>query len=206
MKINYALIGDEVCAAILTGDLPRLQQLIDEETDIDAHCRKYGTPLQAAVVKGHGDMVRLLIEHGANPSKEGGKYGTPLIAATIGSKKAITRLLLEKRADVFATDEQHVNALYQAVGHGDWAITKMLSEAGARLSQDYGEIKDLALEKGDSDMQALLREYDIRGAQANRLEAAETSKQIGAERSRTNRSILKSSSKVLKLVLRKFIF
>ncbi|KAJ8110231.1 hypothetical protein OPT61_g6867 [Boeremia exigua] len=205
MKLNYALVGDEVCATVLSGDLPRLKELLYDRADIDGHCRKYGTPLQAAVVRGNEEMVQFLLEYGANPSKSGGRYGTPLIAATIGSKKAITRILLRNRADVFATDKQHVNALYQAVGHGDWAVAEMLLEAGAWLIEDYGEIKDLAFETRDKDLQSLLRQYDIRDAQMSAIEAAKSATQIDNRKRGKNIALLSTSSHVLKLVLKKVL-
>jgi hypothetical protein len=158
MKISYALDGDEICAAILSGNMTKLQALLESYSDVDGICRRFGTPLQAVISKGDEDIVRLLLSYRADPSKVGGKYGTPLIAAAIGGRKSITRLLLKQRADVFGSDKMHVNALYQAVGHGDWAVTEMLLEAGAWLSEDYGEVKDLAAEKRDTELQALLRD------------------------------------------------
>lgn len=158
MGIGYACIGDEVCAAVLASGLRRLEELLDDEADADAYCEEYATPLQAAVIKGNEDVVRLLMQYGADPSRGGGRYGTPLIATTMGSRKAIMRLLLEKHADVFPTDDQHVNALYQADGHGDWVIAAVLLEAGAWLSTEYGEIKDLAIGRRDTEVQALLRD------------------------------------------------
>lgn len=205
MKMSYALVGDELCAAILSEDAMKLQELLDQSDNVDAQCRKYGTPLQAAVVKGYEDMARLLLNYGANPSKGGGRYATPLIAAAVGSRKSITRLLIKKRADVFATDKQNVNALYQAVGRSDWAITEMLLEAGAWLIQDYGEVKDLALEKGDTEIQSLLQEYDIRDAKLARLEADKSRDWITDGKMGNNIARLQLSSQVAKMVLKKFL-
>jgi hypothetical protein len=205
MKIGYALVGDELCAAIMTNNAQKLQELLEHYENVDARCRKYGTPLQAAIAQGKEDMTRLLLDYGANPNQCGGKYGTPLIAATIGSRKSITRLLLKKRANVFATDKQHVNALYQAVGHGDWAITEMLLEAGAWLSHDYGEIKDLAAEKRDTDLQALLREYDIRDGKLAQLEAGDKPSLISGANKGKDMTFINNSSHIAKVVLKKFL-
>ena len=205
MKLNYALVGDELCAAILNNDRVALHKLLDNFDDADARCRIYGTPLQAAISKGSHEIAQLLLDYGADPSKSGGKYGTPLIAATIGSRKSITRMLLKHRADVFGTDKKHVSALYQAVGHGDYAITEMLLEAGAWLSQDYGEIEDLACEKRDPDLKELLHDYDIRDIQKTRLESANDRGQLSDGKSKQGLSFVQISSHVAKFVLRKFI-
>ncbi|KAH7069363.1 hypothetical protein FB567DRAFT_246343 [Paraphoma chrysanthemicola] len=205
MKVNYALVGDELCAAILKNDIAELHNLLDNFDDVDARCRNYGTPLQAAISKGSHEMTQLLLDYGADPSKSGGKYGTPLIAATMGSRKSITRILLKHRADVFGTDKKHVSALYQAVGHGDYAITEMLLEAGAWLSQDYGEVKDLACERRDPDLKQLLQDYDIRDAQLNRLESSKSRDRLTGGKSRQDVGFLQISSHVAKFVLRKFI-
>lgn len=205
MHIAYALIGDELCSAIVSDNFSKLKHLLGNDNDPNARCRKFGTPLQAAVATDNEDMVRLLLQYGANPSAKGGKYGTPLIAATIGSRKSITRLLLKQRADVFASNTQYVNALYQAVGHGDWAIAQMLLEAGAWLSRDYSEIKDLAIERRDRDLQALLLEYDVREPNIGRLRNGRSHDETMEKDHNEDQSLLKTSSRVLKFVLRKFI-
>ncbi|KAK7961157.1 hypothetical protein PG988_012371 [Apiospora saccharicola] len=163
MRVTYAQLGDAFCEAVLTGDGAKLERLLRDGWDPDAPCKVYGTPLQAAVVTGRDDMARLLLdEGGANVNARGGQYGTALMAAAYASRKAATRLLLQSGADVFATDPVHVNALYQAVGHADYAVAEMLLEHGAWLVEDWAEVRDLAAEAGDDEIVALLRQYDIR--------------------------------------------
>ncbi|KAK8096024.1 kinase-like protein [Apiospora kogelbergensis] len=163
MRITYAQLGDAFCEAILAGDREQVEWLLYQGWDPDAPCKVYGTPLQAAVVTGREDMARLLVEHNsADVNARGGQYGTALVAAAYASRKGTTRLLLERGADVFATDPVHVNALYQAVGHADYAIAEMLLEHGAWLVEDWAEVCDLAAETGDDEIVGLLRQYDIR--------------------------------------------
>ncbi|KPM40415.1 hypothetical protein AK830_g6150 [Neonectria ditissima] len=162
MKMSYALVGDILCRAILAGDVRELTRLLKTRQDPNALCRVYGSPLQASIAVGNEDMVQLLLDNKADVNAKGGRYGTPLIAAAFASRKAITRLLLRKGADVFATHPMHVNALYQAIGHSDYAIAEMLLEHAAWLVEDWGEVCDLAEETGDTEIESLLRAYDVR--------------------------------------------
>ncbi|KAF6811808.1 dual specificity mitogen-activated protein kinase kinase 1 [Colletotrichum sojae] len=162
MHISFALVGDYLCSTVVTGDTDELQSLLDQGWGPDAPCRYYGNVLHAAVVTGNEDMVDLLLDHGANVDRNDSRYGSALIAAAFASRKAITRRLLRQRADVFAWHPIHGEALYQAIGQSDYAIAEMLLEDAAWLTQDWGEICDLANEVGDSEMQSLLRQYDVR--------------------------------------------
>lgn len=162
IKMSYALPGDVVCGAILSEDIDKVENLLDQGHSANEPCRVYGSLLQAAVVTGNEDMVELLVEQGAHVNATGGPYGTALIAASFASRKSITRLLLDKGADAFATDSKYVNALYQAVGHSDYAIVEMLLDHAAWLVDDWGEVCDLAVEMGDKEIQRLLRQYDVR--------------------------------------------
>lgn len=162
MRISFALVVDYLCSTVVTGDTDELPSLLDQGWDPDAPCRCYGNVLHAAIVTGNEDMVDLVLDHGANVNRNDGRYGSALIAAAFASRKAITRRLLRQRADVFAWHPIHGDALYQAIGQSDYAIAEMLLEDAAWLTQDWGEICDLANEVGDSELQSLLRQYDVR--------------------------------------------
>lgn len=164
MNVSFARVGDYLCGPILAGNIQELAILLRNGFDANATCRIYGSPLNAAIVKGREDMVRLLILNGAQVSgvSEGGQYGTPLIAAAYSGRKSISKVLIQCGADVYEGDGVHVNALYQAVAHGDYALAEMLLDHGAWLCREWREIRDLAEELGDADIQSLLEEYDVR--------------------------------------------
>lgn len=164
MNISFARVGDYLCGPILAGNIQELAILLRNGFDANATCRIYGQPLNAAIVKGREDMVRLLLDNGAqvNGVSEGGQYGTPLIAAAYSGRKAISKLLIQCGADIYEGDGVHVNALYQAVAHGDYALAEMLLDHGAWLCREWREIRDLAEELGDDDIQSLLEVYDVR--------------------------------------------
>lgn len=205
MHIAYALVGDELCVAILSDDFAKLTLLLKDGNNPDGRCKLFGTPLQAAVATNQEEMVRLLLSYDANPSLKGGKYGTPLIAATVGSRQKIIKILLKHRADVFASNPQYVNALYQAVGKGDIAIATMLLEAGAWMGREYGEMYDLAIERQDRDMQALLLDYDVREAFRDRLLSAGSHQEIIGRDHHEDESLARTSTQVLKSVITNFI-
>ncbi|KAM5341588.1 hypothetical protein ACJ41O_014619 [Fusarium nematophilum] len=162
MGISYALVGDYLCRAILAHDTRELKRLLDSDWYANSPCRVYGSPLQASVAVGNEDMAQLLLDYGADVNAQGGRYGAPIIAAAFGARRSITRMLLHNGANVFATHPLHANALYQAVGHSDYAIAEMLLEHAAWLTDDWGEVCDLAEETGDREVESLLREYDVR--------------------------------------------
>lgn len=164
MNISFARVGDYLCGPILAGNIQELAILLRNGFDANATCRIYGQPLNAAIVKGREDMVRLLLDNGAQVSgvSEGGQYGSPLIAAAYSGRKSISKLLIQCGADIYEGDGVHVNALYQAVAHGDYALAEMFLDHGAWLCREWREIRDLAEELGDDDIQSLLERYDVR--------------------------------------------
>ncbi|KAF4954259.1 hypothetical protein FSARC_12196 [Fusarium sarcochroum] len=162
MQMSYALVGDFLCRAIVEDNCSELNRLLKDGWYCNSPCRTYGSPLQAAAALGKQDMTELLIKYGANVNAEGGRSGTPLIAAIKGGRKTVTRVLLRNGADVFAKHPLHVNALYQAVGHADYALTEMILEHAAWLMEDWVEVCDLAEEIGDEEIRSLLAEYDVR--------------------------------------------
>ncbi|TKW55818.1 putative 3-phosphoinositide-dependent protein kinase 2 [Colletotrichum tanaceti] len=158
MGISFVLVGDYLCGAVVAQDAAELERLLGRGWDPDAPCRYYGNVLHAAVVTGNEDMVGLLLDHGADVDRKDGRYGSALVAAAFGSRKAITRRLLRHGADVFASHPVHGDALYQAVGQSDYAVAEMLLEHAAWLTEDWGEICDVANEAGDREIQSLLRQ------------------------------------------------
>jgi hypothetical protein len=78
----------------------------------------------------------------------------------------------------------------------------MLLEAGAWLSKDYGEIRDLALERRDRDLQSLLLKYDVRNPHYYRLGDREKPEDERGD----GRSLIKTSTtSVIKVVMQKLI-
>jgi len=205
MKVSYALTGDYLCSSITTNDLPELQRLLQNHFDPNGPCRVYGSPLQAAACLGSKKMVKELLKHGADANLEGGRYRSPLIAATIASRKGITEMLLDAKANVQADGGIYINALYQAVGHSDLEIAEVLLEHGAWLSENFREIRDLALEQNDTEMQDLLAKYDLRDHCRRALASSRRRELTAVERYHGDSQMMKTSARVLTAVMKKVL-
>ena len=162
------LPGDHLVANVLQNKANDLETLLYERYDVDAPSAEYGTALQAAAVKGNLHVLQILIEAGANVNARGGPYGCPLIAAVVENQTAAVKLLLRYRANVFTPGGRYISAIYQAVDFSNVEVTHMLLEKGAWLTDDYGELLDLAAERGNHYIRNELETYDVRDFQPAR--------------------------------------
>ncbi|HEY6923488.1 MAG TPA: ankyrin repeat domain-containing protein [Steroidobacteraceae bacterium] len=78
------------------GDLKRLQQLLDQLTDINSRDDAGRTALLLATLHGQSKAAELLLAHGANPNVPDAEGVTPLSAAVAGNHSTLIRML--KRA------------------------------------------------------------------------------------------------------------
>ena len=109
--------------------------LIETGADVNCHCGRYGTPLQAgAATHGMEAIVKLLLEHGADVNACGGEHGTALVAAARIDNVAALRLLLDAGADVDARGGNHGTALIAAVANNNLRAVVILLEAGADVN------------------------------------------------------------------------
>ena len=135
-----------------SGNIRRVQELLDSGVDINI-VNDYGmTALMLASMYEHIDIVRLLLEKGAgvNIRDEGG-YNA-LMWASVRGYTDIARLLLETGANVNLQNEDGYTALMLASVSGITEIVRLLLEKGADVN-----IRD---ENGDTALsQALYRGY-----------------------------------------------
>ena len=201
MGMKLAHVGDELVSMIQQKNYAGVEQLLKSGLDANSPCSTYGHPLQAAAHFGGDDIVRLLINYGANVKARGGEYGNALIAATVEGNEIIVKLLIKNGADLFALGGKYVSALYQAVDFDDIEMAHILLENGAWLTQDYGELLDLARERGTLGM---LRELEMYDAAEIRRQSSITSgnkgrgksKAVASEKSRRD-LMMANSSKII---------
>ncbi|RMZ89827.1 hypothetical protein DV736_g2953, partial [Chaetothyriales sp. CBS 134916] len=162
MHLRFILHGDALCDAVVAEDKDKVLELIGNRVDVNAPCHVHGTSLQAAAFNGNEALVELLLREGARVNAKGGQYQNALIAATVKGHEKIARILLKNGADVLADGGRYISALYQAVDFSDLNLAKLLLEKGAWLSENYGELLDLASEHDSRGMGRLLEEYDVK--------------------------------------------
>jgi len=76
-----------------TGDLKRLQRILDQSTDVNSRDDAGRTALLLATLNGQTEAVKLLLAHGANPNTADAQGATPLSAALAGNHSTIIRML-----------------------------------------------------------------------------------------------------------------
>ena len=76
-----------------TGDLKRLQRILDQSTDVNSRDDAGRTALLLATLHGQTQAVEFLLAHGANPNTADTEGVTPLSAALAGNHSTIIRML-----------------------------------------------------------------------------------------------------------------
>lgn len=118
-------------SAALIGHTPALIALLDRGVDINSQDLHGRTALMEAVYGGHMDTVKTLLERGADANIVDDSGWTALMeAASKGFYEAVA-LLLGRNADPNARTHSGWTAL-KATARGNFAITRLLKEAGAR--------------------------------------------------------------------------
>ena len=162
MGITFVLPGDALSDAVSRQKVEHVIELLEQGHDVNAPCQAYGSALQAASAQRSEEIVSLLLEYGAEVNATGGQYDSALIAATVHGHEAIARKLIKAGANVMKDAGLYISPLYQAVSYSDIDMVFLLLEHGAWLGRNYGEVLDLASERGNEEMVDLLLEYDVR--------------------------------------------
>lgn len=144
----------DLAEASQTGDLPRVQQLLDGNAqlatmpDLDGY-----TPLHYAAYFGHVELARYLIGLGADPSSVSMDplRNQPLHAAASSGFAEVARILLDGGADPNAQQTGEWTPLHAAAARGHAEIVRLLLDRGsdpARRSTSGATARSLAEEKG----------------------------------------------------------
>ena len=119
--------------AAQTGDLARVNQLLDAGANLNAGNDVGYTPLHVAAKRGREAVVVLLLEAGANPNAQDGNGETPLHEAARVGSNANARLLLDAGADPNISNDNHETVLDVAAATHS-ATYELLRRHGARHS------------------------------------------------------------------------
>src|SRR5438132_10018994 len=131
----------DICTAASTGDLQRVQALLDQDAALANRLSPYvayyigsGAPLKNAAARGHIEIVKLLLERGADPNlpEEGvAPHGQALYAAVANGHLEIARLLLERGAYPNPEVESSADALSRAISNSNKEMIDLLCSYGA---------------------------------------------------------------------------
>ena len=121
--------------AVLTGDLPTVEALLDCGANPDAAASSDGrTPLMQAVAAQRHDLVELLLSRGAAINQP--ERCTPLMLAVLLRHPSMAERLLDAGADPDVTDREGRTALALAQELGDARLVDLLAARAAdRASQ-----------------------------------------------------------------------
>lgn len=112
--------------AVLSGDLPTLQNLLDGAAGIDSTNRDGSTALIIAAVYGRGAAARVLLEAGADVHARSADGSTALHTAAFFGRADVAEHLLEAGADT--TLRSSYGQTPQEVLAADWATTSMIAK------------------------------------------------------------------------------
>jgi hypothetical protein len=140
---------DELFTAVARGDAAKIEELVAQGIDVDAHPNYDDTALCAAAGRGRLEIVKLLVEAGADVNKRGYREIPPLTRAALARENPldVAAYLLERGADANArSHEMHATALMLAALEGRAQVMELLAARGAdpsltdrdgRTAQDY---------------------------------------------------------------------
>eukprot|EP00607_Mallomonas_marina_P001302 CAMPEP_0182434302 /NCGR_PEP_ID=MMETSP1167-20130531/68979_1 /TAXON_ID=2988 /ORGANISM="Mallomonas Sp, Strain CCMP3275" /LENGTH=249 /DNA_ID=CAMNT_0024624009 /DNA_START=140 /DNA_END=889 /DNA_ORIENTATION=- len=98
-QANGWTTSEELCAAVTSKDLDRVQRCIQSGADINMRTREGMTPLHYAADSGESSIVSLLIEAGADVNTQDVEGETPLSLAVTCEHEEVVRVLLASGGD-----------------------------------------------------------------------------------------------------------
>jgi hypothetical protein len=141
-----AEVADAVVAAIQSGDLEGLHQLLAEHPGVASAPLggryKSRTPLHVVTdwpgyFPNGPEIVRLLVEAGADPNAHQPGEETPLHWAASSDDWHVAAALIDAGADINAPDGSIGTPLENAVGYGCWDVARLLVARGAAVGQPW---------------------------------------------------------------------
>jgi ankyrin repeat protein len=153
--------------ACASGYLPRVVELIEWTSDVNAVDADGRAPLHYACAEGHLEVARELLKRGAKIEAKTKNGWTALHAASFRGHAALVRLLLNEGAQIEVKDDEGCTPLYCASQEGELEAVRLLLERGAVADAraiDGSTALMFSCEKGHA---AVVRELLQRGADAN---------------------------------------
>jgi ankyrin repeat protein len=139
-------VADAVVAAIRSGDVAGLRQLLTDHPGVAAAPLggryKTRTPLHVVTdwpgyFPNGPEVVRLLVDAGADPDARQSGDETPLHWAASSDDAHVAAALIDAGADIHAPDGSIGTPLANAVGYGCWEAARLLVARGARVDEPW---------------------------------------------------------------------
>ena len=119
----------DIWQAIQTGNLRRVQELINENPEVvNAQNTINQTPLHIAAYNGHTNVATILLDHGANIDAQDDFNQTPLHAAAYNGHAAVATVLLDHNATVDALDNCNHTPLHRAISMDHADVEQLLKD------------------------------------------------------------------------------
>ncbi|KAI0191373.1 ankyrin repeat-containing domain protein [Xylaria flabelliformis] len=138
--------------AMKSGDIERVNILIDRYVNVNQQCGHLNNAHRIAVTHSTTEMVDLLIKKGTDVNQPFGYYGSALQAAVADSSMEVVDFLIKKGAVVNQPGGRYGNALQAAVVHSNMEMVDFLIKKGAKVNQPggyYDNILQAAVEYRD---------------------------------------------------------
>lgn len=155
-------------AAIVSGDIARVQASLAAGADPNRPYADFSTPLAWAVDKQEPQLVEILLAAGARPQTSEQSF-SPLILACLRGNDTIVRQLLAAGATVNQRNAEGITPLALCAGNAGKASVEQLLDAGAQVdtTDQQGQTALMwAAAKGRTDTLRILK---ARGADINQV-------------------------------------
>ena len=123
--------------AAKSGDVVKVKQLLEADTDVDEKDAAFNTALHLASANARLEVIRVLIENGSDINAGNLTDRTPLHDAIWERHANVVYILIEKGADVNRLNEVGMSPLDAAAHMGVPEIAKMLKDAGAKCGTSH---------------------------------------------------------------------
>jgi hypothetical protein len=121
-------LDEELFIAVMSGDAPKVKELLSKGANVNARDENGQTPLHWAAIHGRVDVARLLLEHGADVNARDENGQTPLRWAAIHGHVDVARLLLDHGADPSIRDRDGRTPLDIARAMGHKELVRVIEE------------------------------------------------------------------------------